>query len=137
MSYYIICQSDQNPQYYPDNAPCSFKTKLRQTLELNGQWEIALTEITLREEHAKDDTLYIYTNICGESVINGVNAPLLRRAVVPNNANTIFTPYYYLPVIKSEINEIEFNLETERGRAASHLAKPVTVVLHLTRLQAE
>ena len=132
MFYYMICRSDQNLDYYPDNKPCNFKIKLRQNIELNGFWKIALTEITLGEGNKKDDTLYIYSNICGESFINGVNLPLLRRVVVNNNRNTIFTSSYYVPVVKSEISEIEFKLENEKGEAANHIKNPITLVVHLT-----
>lgn len=136
MSYYIICQSDKSLNYYPDNTPCSFKIKLRQTIELNGFWKIALTEIKLNEVNAKDETLYIYSNLCGESIINGVNVPLLRRIVVNTNENTIFSSAYYIPVTKSEINEIEFQLETEQGNLAKHITNPVTLVVHLTSLSS-
>lgn len=132
MSLYMICRSDQNLDYYPENKPHSFKIKLRQSLDLNRFWRIALTEITLKEGNKKEDTLYIYSNICGESCINGVNVPLLRRVVVNNNKNTIFTSGYYVPVIKSEINEIEFTLENELGAAAKHIKNPITIVVHIT-----
>jgi hypothetical protein len=60
MSYYMIVRSDQHLEYYPDNKPCSFKIKLRQNIDLNGVWKIALTEITLGEDIIKEDTFYIY-----------------------------------------------------------------------------
>lgn len=135
MSYYMIVQSDQNLEYYPENNSHIFKVKLRQTLKLAGIWQIALTEVTLREVSQKEETLSIYSNICGDSCINGVNAPLLRRVVVPDNTNTSFSSYYYIPVIKSEISELEFKLENDQGAAAEHLKRPVTLVLHFTRSQ--
>ena len=131
MSHYMIFRSDQNQDYYPDNTPCSFKIKLPGTLTLQGDWTVALTEITLREEKASKDIFYIYTNICSESFINGVNAPLLRRVVSITKGNFTFTPCYYIPVIKSEISEIEFTIENERGHPAKHIINPVSLTLHL------
>lgn len=128
----MICSSDHNLDYYPDNKSYNFKIKLRQNVVLNGFWKIALAEITLREEKKKEDTLYIYSNICGESFINGVSAPLLRRVEVNNSINSVFNSLYYIPVIKSEINEIVFKLENERGVEAKHIKHPVTLVVHLT-----
>lgn len=135
MSYFIICQSHQNTNFYRDNKPYKFKIKLRQPLKLPGVWTIALTEITINEDNKQEDTLCIYSNICGESIINGVNAALLRRIVVNNSRNTIFTAPYYIPVIKSEINEIEFKLENDRGELAKHIKNPVTIVVHLISAQ--
>lgn len=131
MSYYMIFRSDQDLDYYPNNKPYCFKIKLRQNIELNGDWEIALTEITLREAIKKEDILYIYSDICGESFINGVNATLLRRVVVNNNENAAFSSFYYVPLIKSEINEIEFRITNDEGVVAKHLKNPVTLVVHL------
>lgn len=134
MSHYMVCRSDHNLDYYPNNTPCNFKVKLRQTVELNRTWTIALAELHLKEANAKEETLYIYSDVCGESFINGVKVPLLRRVVVLNNSNSIFAPCYYVPVIKSEVSEFEFQLRTERGQLASHIKNPVTLVLHLTSI---
>ena len=128
----MIVQSHRNSDYYQDNKPYSFKIKLRQTLELQGDWKVALTEITLKESSKQEDTLCIYSNICGESIINGVNVALLRRIVVNNNTHTLFTSPYYIPVVKSELSEIEFKLENDQGELAKHIKNPVTLVVHLT-----
>lgn len=130
MSCYMIFRSDQNSEYYPDNTPYSFKVKLPQTMTLNGDWKVALTEITLTEDIEKEDILYIYTNICSESFINGENVPLLRRVISATKGNITFTPSYYIPVIKSEINEIEFTLENHQGYAANHIRNPISLVVH-------
>ena len=100
-------------------------------MDLKGHWVIALTEITLKEEKKKKkETLFIYSNICGESIIDGLKVPLLRRVTVFSNQNTIFTSYYYIPVIKSELNEIEFTVKTQEGTLADNLTKPITLVAH-------
>lgn len=133
MSRYMIVQSDQNQDYFPDNTPYNFKIKLPEPVMLQGDWTVALTEITMREDRGNKDTciLYIYTNICSESFINGVNVPLLRRVVSINKGNFTFAPCYYIPVIKSELSEIEFTLENEQGHLAKHLKNPVSLTLHL------
>lgn len=134
MAHHLILRSDQSMNYYPDNKPCHFKVKLQQNLELSGKWKIALLEITLTENVKRRliDSLYIYSNICGESIINGSTAPLLRRVVVSNKENTIFTSPYYIPVVKSEVNEIEIIIKNHKGIIVDNLLKqPVTLVIHL------
>jgi len=130
MSKYMIFRSDQNPDFFPDNTPYGFKVKLPQVMTLRGDWTVALTEITFREDREREDSLYIYTSICSESFINGESAPLLRRVVSNNKGNILFTPSYYIPVIKSEISEIEFTLKNEQGYVANHITNPVSIVLH-------
>ncbi len=134
MSHYMVLRSDQSLDYYPNNKPYHFKAKLQQNIELPGKWKIALLEIALREQStaSSKEELYIYCNLCGESVINGSNAPLLRRVVVPSRKNTIFTSCYYIPVVKSEVNEIEIIVKDSHGVPVGKLLQqPVTLVIHL------
>ena len=54
-----------------------------------------------------------------------------RRVYSEQNSNHIvFTPVYYLPVIKSEISEIEFLLKTEDKHFANTLTSLTEIVLH-------
>lgn len=132
MSYYMIFRSDQDLNFFPENKPSLFKCKLQQNIDLAGDWTIALTEITLRETVGNETELCIYSNVCGESFIHGRKAPLLRRVVVDTNANTILTSYYYKPVIKTELGELEFRLESINGTKADHILQPITLVVHFT-----
>ena len=132
----MIVHIDQNLNYYPDNKPYHFRIKLHQNLKPHRKWKVALTEISLHENVRvppsvkQTEAFYIYSNICGESVINGINAPLLRRVVVDTGENTIFNSYYYIPIIKTEVNEIEFIIKDKNGALADHLKNHITIVIH-------
>lgn len=133
----MICRSDHNLEYYPENKPYNFKIKLQQNIELNAAWKVALTEITLLDDFKKGESLFIYSSICGESFINGVKAPLLRRVIARDIGHTIVTPYYYVPVIKSELSELDFRIKDQDGSEGKHLLNPLTLVLHLTSSQVD
>ena len=138
MSYYMICSSDKNLQFFTDNKPFAFKTKLYQTLHLSGEWCLAITELQMNEVSNKgQETLYINCNICGESFIDGVKSQLLRRVVINNFENTTFSPCYYVPIIKSEINEIQFQILDQNLQIASNILKPIVLVLHLLKVSDE
>lgn len=126
----MIIKSDQGLHYFPNNKPYHFKTKLQQTLKFLGKWKLALTEVELNEKRSSKESLYIYASICGETIINGTNVPLLRRAVADTGKNTVLKSLYYVPVIKTETNEIEFVIKTEKGALADHLKEAVTLVIH-------
>lgn len=126
----MIIKSDQDLHYFPNNKPYHFKTKLQQTLEFLGKWKLALAEVELNEKKSSKDNLYIYASICGETIINGSNAPLLRRVVADTSKNTVFKLLYYIPVVKTETNEIEFVIKNEKGELADHLTEAVTLVIH-------
>ncbi len=44
--FYITLPSDSSLFVFPKNTPSNFKTKLSTPLQLKGEWEVALTEIT-------------------------------------------------------------------------------------------
>ena len=45
MSFYLYLPSNSSMGYYPENTLAHFKTKLHNTIELEGDWEIGLSEI--------------------------------------------------------------------------------------------
>lgn len=127
----MIATSDQNLSYYPDNKPYHFKTKLQQNLIFSGKWKLALVEVGFTEKKSTNrECLYIYSDLCGETIINGSTAPLLRRVVVDTGKNAVFKSLYYFPVTKAETNEIEFVIKNDKGVLADHLQGAVTVVIH-------
>ena len=134
MSVYVLVNSFANLQYFPGNKPYHFKCKLNKVLYLIGNWEVCVSEICFKEATPSSirGILDVYCNICGESVINGVFEPLLRRVYSEQNSNHIvFTPVYYLPVIKSEISEIEFSIKTVDRHFTNTLTSSTEIVLHL------
>jgi len=101
---------------------------------------VALTEISIQTASKKrnkphEDTLFIFSNICKESTLNGGKHALLRR-IEKNDNNSwkyVFSTPFYLPVNKSEIQEIDFYIKTESGDFASFINSPVYLTLHLKR----
>lgn len=126
----MIINSDGNLQYFPNNKPYNFRCKLRQRLNLDGDWMMGLTEVTINGGDKINSSLHIYSNICGETIIDGVYAPLLRSVLARGIENYIFNSPYYTTVVKSEINEIEFSIKTEKGSSAIELKDPVVLVIH-------
>ena len=82
MERYLYIQSDESDDYFSDNEVYRFKVHLNLPLMLNGNWKLALTEFyavddsKLRSKTV--DTLYIYTDLCNESIVHGEEQPLLR-----------------------------------------------------------
>ena len=54
----------------------------------------------------------------------------MRRVVSKSNKNTVYNTLYYIPVVKTELNEIEVVLKKETGVVADNLKNPVTLVIH-------
>jgi hypothetical protein len=45
MSFYLTLPSNSSMQYFPNNALSNYSTKLSNTVELNGKYEVALVEL--------------------------------------------------------------------------------------------
>ena len=44
--FYVTLPSDASMDVFPNNAVTSYNTRLARALNLEGEWEVALTEIT-------------------------------------------------------------------------------------------
>jgi len=45
--FYLTLPSNSSMDYYPQNTVAQYTTKLNSTIELNGEWEVGLTEISV------------------------------------------------------------------------------------------
>ena len=134
MSIYVIIHSDQSLDYFPDNQPFRFRTHFNQPLVLEGSWKVALCEIDINEKIQKP-SLYVNCDLCQSIIIDGRTQNVLRKvnADVRRQFSNSFNWLFYLPVIKSEIREIEFVIKDTNDFTASFLTKPVCVTLHFKK----
>lgn len=139
MDKYIYIRSDESNDYFVDNKPYNFKIHLLLPLTLNGFWKVGLMEFhaqvqsSIRSKRNLDETLFIYTDLCKGTIIQGREQPLLRR--LENNTNKgwsyVFHDVIYLPMNKKQIIEFEVNLKDGDGNEASFLKEPLWMLLHL------
>ena len=129
----MIINSDQCQSLFPSNKAYHFRTHLKAPLSLQGTWKVALTEIYITESSPLPyKKLYLYSNICGDSIVAGEYHPLLRRLI--NDHVGYWAEIYelpnYVPVKRSEITDIEFYIKDEAGNYTSLLTNPVSITLH-------
>jgi hypothetical protein len=133
MDRYVYITSDESNSYFTDNQASNFKVHLNTPLILNGFWKVGLLEFHAKHTKSiKQEALYIFTDICKESILNGTEQPLLRR-LEPNGRNFwnyILDPVIYLPVKRKVINEFEIDIKTANGSHPSLLMSPLHLTLH-------
>ena len=78
MSFYVVINSDQNLEYFPDNKPNRFKTQLTKALSFTGKWVVALTEIDLMEK-IQSSSLHVNCNVCRSTIVDGNWTNVLRE----------------------------------------------------------
>jgi hypothetical protein len=141
MEKFVYVQSDESNSFFPDNQAWKFKVHLDVPLTFNGFWKIGLIEFNVNVKTKKTqkspitEALYVYSNICKESIIQGSEQPILRR-LNPNTTygwDYIFDFPIYLPVKRKELREFELYIMTNDGSLATFLDSPVNLTLHFKR----
>lgn len=94
MSIYAVVSSDSSLQYFPQNKAYQFKCHLNTPLNLEGLWKVALLEANISTSKSLKifKPLYVYSNICGESMVDGDKQPILRKLTGDSNGtwDTVF-----------------------------------------------
>ncbi len=135
----FIC-SDQSITYYPENKPFHFKVNLTDSIYLEGEkWEMAMMDFytpALMNKKGQRE-LYIFCDLCMGVNVFHHQFSLLRRIfpTTSNNWNNIFSNPLYLPVKKSDIQDIEINILSESGEEASFLNQRLSFTLHIRKKQ--
>lgn len=132
MSIYVTMSSDKALEYFPNNKAYKFTSHLNSPLFLDGLWKVALVEADISCSLSKEESIYLYSNLCGESIIDGEQKPLLRRLTAINHGNwsSIFEAPYYVPVRIHEIYDMDVYITTSQDELASFLNNTSTVTLH-------
>lgn len=140
MERYVFVRDSESNHIFTENKPYNFKVQLKLPLSFNGYWKVALCEISIKTDpkarrKTVDNTLFIYSNVCKESVVDGGERPLLRRIEKneENGWNYVLESPFYLPLNRSEFQEIDFSIKTVENEYASFVSSPVHLTLHFKR----
>ena len=136
MDRYLYVQSDESDIVFKDNTTTRFRVQLKFPLYLPGVWKVALVEFHAAEKAKStkkaDEGIYIYTDLCKESIIYGEERPLLRRLEKSSKGkyDYILDAPFYLPVTQHEVRQFEVCIKGEHDEDVSHLVKPLYLTLH-------
>lgn len=101
-------------------------------LLLEGIWKVALVDVDIVSSDSRTDAIYLYSSICGESIVEGEKRPLLRRLVATTRGNWSINieDLHYVSVNNNTIYDIDVYITTHNDDLASFLDQPSTVTLH-------
>ena len=134
MDRYIYVKSDVSNIYFSENKVWRFKVHLNLPLLLPGMWKVALVEFNASEKSKSkaNEGLYIYSDLCKESIVFGEERPLLRR-LEKNQKNqwdySLNNPFY-VPVKRKEIQEFNIYIKLADDTEVSYLIEPLYLTLH-------
>ena len=134
MSLRLVLSSDDGKTFFPENTSFDFMVKLNRTIQLDGYWVVAVTEINVTDRIAakENQELLVYSDICQDSFVGDTEKPLLRRAYTETN-NIIYSNPYYKPVKMGGLQQVHIYIKNRKGEKASFLKKKVTITLHLKK----
>lgn len=74
---YIYIQNNESNECFSENKTGHFKVQLKAPLYLDGSWKVALVNFhaSEKEKSKANYGLYIYSDICGESIVRGEASP--------------------------------------------------------------
>ena len=89
METYALLESDAFSKIYPNNEPYHLYADLSEDLLLDDRWKVALVQLTA---YPRSEVLYVYSNLCQDSYVNGCKAPLMRYV---DRVDTISCSFYH------------------------------------------
>ena len=128
--FHLFLSSVDSMEYYPQNYPGQFLIHLPETLKLEGEWWVGLSDISYPEP-LNSSCINVMTNICEDSAWRGTKQAILRRIPTQGNINHhIFTIPYYQRVRGKEIDWLSIYIRDENNQPVSFLKGTLTCTLH-------
>ena len=76
----MVLASDDSKLMYPNNKPYDFLVHLSTPISLKGNWTVSLLEISVERGQAYPTSiLFVFSNLCDNTVLGGHDVPLLCR----------------------------------------------------------
>ena len=131
----MYIRSDESDRMFSENQVQSFRIHLKSPLMLNQLWKVALVECSANcgkaklKKHQQD--LFIYSDICTGSIVEGEDKPLLRRLVKNTKIGWeyIIDKPFYVPLRKHNISEIRIYIKDAQGNDVTFLEQPLLLTL--------
>ena len=83
--FYVTVSSNDSLEYFQDNNGSNFRVHLKRPLQFEGFWVCALCDLEYASTTPNEGNLWVYSNVCNDSIVGGVELPLLRRVPIESN----------------------------------------------------
>jgi len=120
MSLRMVLSSSDGSDFFPNNKSHDFRVKLGRSLQFEGYWVVALTEINT-SDRGQTKELFVYSDICQDSFSGSSERPLLRRVFYEDKDqnNIVYDNPYYVPIKQPDIQQIRVYIKDSNGQHAS------------------
>lgn len=131
--FHLFLSSDDSKEYYPQNYSGHFTVKLPEYVEFEGEWWVALCDISYPEPLDTSD-INVMTNICEDSVWRDTKQAILRRIRTQGNTqHHIFALPIYQKVRGKGFDSVTLYIRGENNQPISFIKGTLTCTLHFCR----
>jgi hypothetical protein len=130
----------QSIEKYPNNSPEDFTVNLAKEINLIGNWQVCLTDITFREKRLKDFIypVYICTDIANCSLVGERQLPILGQiALAPKKSTKMHSlsikHLKYISVRTNSFKDIRVYIISEQDDDKSFISNPLSCILRLRK----
>lgn len=135
--YYLYVNSYDSLEFNPGNSGGDFRIILPRSQLMNGDWEVALLEMTFVPAfETPTSRIYVCSNIVGESsYVRDTYIPILQSISIRNNeiSDIIFERPIYRPVSCSNLQIFDITLKDDRLQVATLKDDHVFCLLHFRK----
>ena len=100
-------------------TPHFLRSQLPEVLQLIGSWEVALCQLCLPKLKSKTNVLFIFSDICVDSIVGDERLPILRWTPVPRRGFVEVVRLQYVPVRLQQLSNILVQVNSDVREAAS------------------
>ena len=132
----MVLSSEDCKATYPGNKPYDFLVHLSSPISLSGYWSVSMLEFSIGRGKTKYPTeeLFVFSNLCDNTILAGREVPLLRRVWFDDNKqNVIYELPYDVPLRIGQFQEVHIYIKDSSGSPASFILDRVTVALRLKK----
>ena len=133
----MVLGSEDSNLLYPNNKPYDFLVHLSTPVSLTGYWTISLLEICIERGQGYTfltSELFVFSNLCDNTVLGGHEVPLLRRVWLKDNKqNIIYQVPYDVPLRIGQFQDVHIFINDKQGNRASFIQDKVSVTVHLKK----
>ena len=132
--YVYLSSKASTKEHYPDNSASAFTTVLPEALDFQGDWEVALVELSYPGSASKGGTVHILTDIIVDSILGDSKLPVLRRINLASKGKSlVFDTPFYKPLKNNLIQRLTLSIANSKGEKHSFDKGECRCTLHFRK----
>ena len=123
--HYLYLNYNDSSDIYPSNSPWDFQVNLNDSINLNGEWLCALTDITCDKKIK--EPLLIFCDFCEVHFVCNKLLPIIRKTYIPE----FFSRFYNCKITRDQLTTFRIYIRTLDLKIPTFTCKKLSCTLRL------